>query len=209
MKKILIVAACLAIASGVYAEMKITGTVDGPLSGGLPKAIELYTDIPIADLSVYGVESANNGGGTNGPEYVLSGSATAGQFLYVASETNQFNVFFGFKPDFADSVANINGDDAIVLYKNGEIIDVFGDVNTDGTGQPWEYLDGWAYRNNGTGPDGFVWTIGNWSFSGPNALDGETSNATAATPFPIGTYVIPEPALFGLLPILVLFFRRK
>ncbi|MCP4942037.1 MAG: hypothetical protein GY924_08680, partial [Planctomycetaceae bacterium] len=28
----------------------------------------------------------------------------------------------------------------------------------------------------------------NWTFSGPNALDGESDNATAATPFPVGTY---------------------
>ena len=58
----------------------------------------------------------------------------------------------------------------------------------DGTGQPWEHVDGWAYRNIDTGPDCSTFVLGNWSFSGPNALDGETTNAGAATPFPIGTF---------------------
>ena len=39
----------------------ITGVVDGPLTGGTPKAIELYATTAVADLSIYGVGSANNG----------------------------------------------------------------------------------------------------------------------------------------------------
>jgi hypothetical protein len=50
-------------------------------------------------------------------------------------------------------------------------------------------VDGWAYRVSATGPDGTTFILGNWFFSGPDALDNETSNATAATPWPIGTYV--------------------
>lgn len=33
-----------------------------------------------------------------------------------------------------------------------------------------------------------MFELSEWDFSGPNALDGETDNATADTPFPIGTY---------------------
>ena len=68
------------------------------------------------------------------------------------------------------------------------MIDVFGDINLSGTGQPWEYLDGWAYRNNSTGPDGSTFALSSWSFSGPNALDGETLNSTAVSPIPVGTF---------------------
>ena len=44
---------------------------------------------------------------------------------------------------FVDESGSIsqNGDDAIELYYLGGVIEVFGDVNTDGTGQDWEYLD--------------------------------------------------------------------
>ena len=170
-------------------DLVITGVVDGPLSGGLPKAVELYAVNDIADLSIYGIGSANNGGGSDGEEFTFPVvAATAGDFIYVASESPSFTSFFGFAPDYTSGATNINGDDAIELFMSGGVVDVFGEINVDGTGQPWEHLDGWAYRADGTGQDGSTFTLANWSFSGPNALDGETTNGTAATPFPIGTY---------------------
>ncbi len=170
-------------------DLLITGVIDGPLTGGVPKAIELYAVNSIPDLSVYGLGSANNGGGTDGEEFTFPAvSVTAGTFIYVASEGPSFTTFFGFSPDYISSAADINGDDALELFTNGSVSDIFGDIAVDGTGQPWEYQDGWAYRVNGTGPDGSTFALGNWSFSGPNALDGETANASAATPFPTGTY---------------------
>lgn len=173
----------------VTGDLLISGVIDGPLTGGVPKAVELYVVNDIADLSIYGLGSANNGGGTDGEEFTFpSVSVTAGDYIYVASETTGFSSFFGFGPDYTSSATNINGDDAIELFQNGSVVDVFGEINVDGTGQPWEYLDGWTYRADGTGQDGSTFVLGNWSFSGPNALDNETSNSTATTPFPIGTY---------------------
>ena len=64
---------------------------------------------------------------------------------------------------------------------NGTVVDVFGEIAVDGTGQPWEHLDGWTYRVNDTGADGSTFVLANWTFSGPNALDGETTNATATS----------------------------
>ena len=174
-------------------DLVITGVVDGPLTGGLPKAVELYVANDIPDLSIYAVGSANNGGGTDGQEFTFPAvSATAGDFIYVASESIGFTAFFGFAPNFTNAAANINGDDAIELFMNGDVVDVFGDINLSGTGQPWDYTDGWAYRVDGTGQDGTAFALDNWSFSGPNALDNETSNATAAVPFPIGTFTADE-----------------
>ena len=156
----------------------------------MPKGIELYVINDINDLSEYGVGSANNGGGTDGEEFTLPfASAIAGQYIYLSSDSASFNQWFGFNADYITSTVNINGDDAIELFYVSNVIDVFGDINTDGTGQPWEYLDGWAYRNNSTGPDGSNFNLGNWRFSSPNALDGESNNATAVTPIPIGTFV--------------------
>ncbi|MDH3747487.1 MAG: lamin tail domain-containing protein [Gammaproteobacteria bacterium] len=171
------------------ADLVITGVVDGPLSGGVPKAVEFYAINNIPDLSIYGMGSANNGGGTDGEEFTFpAASVTAGSFLYVASEPTGFTSFFGFAPDFTSGAASINGDDAIELFQNGFVADVFGDINVDGSGQAWDHLDGWAYRADNTGPDCTTFLLANWSFSGINALDGETSNSTAATPFPIGSF---------------------
>ena len=168
----------------------ITGVVDGPLTGGLPKAIELYATADIADLSIYGIGSANNGGGSlDEPEFTFSGSAAAGEFLYVASQggENGMQAFFGIDADFVTSAASINGDDAIELFENGVVIDTFGQPDVDGTGQPWEYQDGWAARVPGSAPSP-VFDISQWTFSGPDALDGAASNAQADAPFPIASY---------------------
>jgi predicted extracellular nuclease len=167
----------------------ISGVIDGPLSGGLPKAVEFVVVDNISDLSTYGFGSANNGDGSDGQEFTFPAvSANAGDFLYVATEQNGFNTFFGFLPDYTSSAALINGNDAIELFENGMVVDIFGDINVNGTGQPWEYMDGWAYRINSTGPDGDSFAFANWTLSGPNALDGASTNDTAAAPFPVGTY---------------------
>ena len=168
-------------------DLIITGVVDGSLSGGLPKAVEFYVVNDICDLSAYGFGSANNGGGSDGQEYTFSGSARAGDYLYVSNESAEFTSFFGFEPTDTASAANINGDDAIELFKNGEVIDVFGDVAVDGSGEPWDYGDGWAYRVSQTAANG-SFDIDSWRFSGPDALDSELLNASAAMPFPARTY---------------------
>ena len=179
----------LGLTPAASAQLVITGVFDGPLTGGTPKAIEVYVVSDVADLSIYGVGAANNGGGTDGQEFTFpAGGATAGTYFYIASESTQFEAFFGFAPDYTSFAASINGDDAIELFENGVVVDVFGDINVDGTGTAWDYLDGWAYRVAGTGPDGSTFVIGNWTFSGTNAMDGQTTNDSSPTPFPLGTY---------------------
>ncbi|SLN12085.1 Endonuclease/Exonuclease/phosphatase family protein [Roseivivax jejudonensis] len=171
----------------------ITGIIDGPLTGGVPKAIELTALADIPDLSIYGIESANNGAPSSDPEFVLpSQPLSAGQTFYIASEVPGFTSFFGFAPDATGGAASINGDDAIVLFENGTIVDVFGELGTSGSGEPWEYTDGWAYRAPGATPTP-TFDLAEWTFSGPDALDGETSNGTADSPFPAGSFVAGEP----------------
>jgi len=82
-------------------DLLISGVVDGDLSGGLPKAVEVYVVNSVTDLSVCGLGSANNGGGSDGQEFTFPAvGATAGSYLYVASESVGFNTFFGFDPDY-------------------------------------------------------------------------------------------------------------
>lgn len=171
----------------------ISGVYDAGLTGGTPKGIELYVINDIADLSVYGIGSANNGGGTDGQEFTFPAvTVTAGTYIYVASEATQFANFFGFAPDHTSGSMGINGDDAVELFKNAAVIDVFGDINTDGNGETWEYLDGWAYRNNTTVPNNGIFNDANWTFSGINVFDGQSDNATSPTSFPNGTYSTPS-----------------
>jgi len=178
----------LSLCFAVRADLILTAVFDGPLSGGTPKGVELYVLNDIPDLSIYGLGSANNGGGSDGEEFSFPDvSKSAGDFIYVSSESDGFFNFFGFMPDYTDSAMNINGDDAIELFKDGSVIDLHGDINTDGTGESWDHLDGWAYRKSGTSANP-SFQFGDWEYSGVNALDGETTNAAATTPVPIKTY---------------------
>ncbi len=168
----------------------LTAVFDGPLPGGLPKGIEIYVAENVSDLSAFGIGVAANGNSSNGtPGFTFPADmVTAGTFLYVSLEDVNFFDFFGFNPDYTTGILNINGDDAIELYCGATVVDVFGEVGTDGSGEAWDYSDGWAYRNDATGPDGSTFVLANWSFSGVDALDGETDNASATTPVPIGDY---------------------
>jgi len=169
-------------------DLIISGVFDGSLSGGTPKGVELYVVNNIPDLSIYGVGSANNGGGSDGLEFQLpEESATAGSFIYITTESPNFSTFFGFDTTYTDGSMSINGDDAVELFMNEAVIDVFGDINVDGNGTPWEYLDGWAYRKSGrTAATTFSET--DWTYSGVNGLEGGTNNATANSPMPIGSF---------------------
>lgn len=182
-------------------DLIVTGVIDGPLAGGTPKAIEFYVVNDIPDLSIYGFGSANNGGGSDGQEYTFSGSARAGDYLYIASESDSFTSFFGFDPTDTARAANINGDDAIEVFRAGSVIDVFGVAEVDGSNQPWEYTDGWAYRQPGSMPNGGYNQV-QWTFSRPGALSEPIGNGFSAVPFPIGTFG-EAPTVVGAPPTTV------
>ena len=176
----------------------LTGVFDGPLMGGTPKGVELSATCAIPDLSRYGLGSANNGGGSTGVEFNFgAGSLSAGAFVYVSSEADKFEEFFGFAPSATSGAANVNGDDALELFLDGAVVDTFGEISADGTNSPWEYSDGWASRRSGTGPDGATFQRASWAFSGASALDSAATNAAAASPMPIGQYSLlasPSPS---------------
>ncbi len=219
MKKLLLTAAgALALASFAQAQLTITGILDGPRTGGLPKAIEIYVSEDVADLSLWSVQNYNNGDLTVTNTLALTGSATAGTFLYAASESPGFTAYFGFSPNFFGSALNVNGDDTVVLTLNTVIVDVFGVIGTDGTGQPWEYLDGFAYRTSGNLASP-TFALSDWTFSGIDALDSigttGTNPADGAARFPVGSFApVPEPhevafAVAGLLGLVIVMRRRR
>ena len=151
----------------------ITGIVEGSLTGGNPKALELYALKNISDLSSYGIGITSNGNGATGVDYTFaSDSVTSGDFIYVVYNLAYFMEFFEISNIstfpylvYSDvSQFTVNGDDTVELYYNSAVIDTYGNVNVDGTGKAWEYLDGWGYRKNNTGPDGSNFTINNWRY---------------------------------------------
>ncbi len=187
------------LATQVHAQcgnLYIGGVIDATLTGGVPKGVQICASANVADISIYGLGSANNGGGTDGEEFTFpAGSLDAGQCIWVASEATNFTTWFGFAPCFTSGAMGINGDDAIELFCNGAVTDLFGDPGTDGNGECWEYLDGWGVNNTGAA-NGGTFDCADWTFSGPNALDGQSSNAGAGVngyPSPAQTCPMPLP----------------
>lgn len=166
----------------------LSGIYDGPVSSQ-PKGYEFYVKQNIPDLSIFGVGAANNGGGTDGIEFTFPAvAATAGQFIYLSTDTAAFRAFFGFGADYENGNApNINGDDAVELFENGVVIDLYGDINQDGTGTAWDYVDTWVYRNCSKGPNP-IFNVSDWTIAAINMFDNQITNATSPTPMPVGTY---------------------
>lgn len=92
----------LLLASTSHAAFVITAVTDGDLSGGNPKSIMLQAVAPVADLTAWGVGSANNGGGSDGQEFTLpAGSAAAGDvFVIVPNAVSQDFFANNFVQDF-------------------------------------------------------------------------------------------------------------
>ncbi|MGJ8655596.1 MAG: PEP-CTERM sorting domain-containing protein [Akkermansiaceae bacterium] len=198
------------------AALSIVGVIDGDLSGGNPKAIILLAD-SVTDLSTWAVGSANNGGGTDGEEFTLSGSATAGQYIIITGNSDSTSFFsnnFGSSGfvAFENGAANINGDDAIELFSSSSVVDTYGDINADGTGETWEYQDGYAVR---TGGSAGAFVEANYAyFNGAlDTLDEAAQAAALGAAFnDFSSSTVPEPsstALLGLGGLAILLRRRK
>lgn len=170
--------------------LMISGIGDGPLFNGTPKFVELYVLEDIPDLSIYGLETIHNGSGVSGVEFTFPAlKATRGQYLYVTTDASRFRHWFHFPPDYLVFSIQVNGNDAVALYRNQSIVDVFGAVDDTEVVDSWDYTDGFAYRKKNK-PHTATFNTEDWLFSGAGAWEGESDNATAVLPFPAGTFSI-------------------
>jgi hypothetical protein len=201
-------------AASSQAALTLVGVIDGDLSGGVPKAIVLLSSTATADLSTYSVSNFNNGGLTETTSLTLSGVATAGQFIVIAQNATSAAFFTTNYPTsdfiaFTSGVSNINGDDAIRLFLSTVEEDNYGVVGTDGTGETWEYADGYSVRTGGT-PGAF--DVADWSFNN-GALDtldeGQQASALGAAFNNFDTIPEPSAALLGAIGFLALLRRRR
>ena len=56
----------------------------------------------------------------------------------------------------------------------GVAFELFGELDVDGSGQSWEYLDSWAYKADGA-----------WTYGGVNCTDGSTTTADSTCVYPV------------------------
>ncbi|MEM9446665.1 MAG: lamin tail domain-containing protein [Verrucomicrobiota bacterium] len=202
------------------AQLIISEVVDAPLPGGLPKYVEL-TNVSTSsvDLSLYSIGNYNNGGTNlnNGSSLVLSGFLSAGESYVVSYENGDspgigtFFDVYGFNPDNDDLGGFVNGNDVIALFlgpasgdgSDATLVDLYGVIGTDGTGESWEYTDSYAFRNPNVLSASGIFNPSEWTFGGINALetgdDIEELALILANTDPGIHAVIPEPSTLFLL----------
>tara|TARA_B100001287_G_scaffold123656_1_gene104184 strand:+ start:75 stop:1844 length:1770 start_codon:yes stop_codon:yes gene_type:complete len=182
--------------SQINTKLKIQGILDlygsgsSIYTGDDGKGIHLRAIEAIEDLSEYALSVANNGGGSDGPEYYLSGSVSAGDDILVykigngSNSADFFSDYFGscyglfeLKIPTGQNFPDGNGDDPVELFHNDIVIDYYGDVDGSAiSGDPYE--DGWTYRN----PDG------SWLDGGKDCdveSNEEYSVLTSGCPYPL------------------------
>jgi hypothetical protein len=142
------------------------------------KTVHVRANRDISDLSQYGLGVANNGGGTDGIEFtfpavsvsegdeILVARVPAGIASYYGNCYNNFDLVV--QGDFASQ----NGDDAIELFYQGNVIETYGDANVIGTGLSWEYTGSWAYK-----------TAGGWTNGALNCAATATDNSSSSCPY--------------------------
>jgi len=148
-------------------------------------------------LSKYGIDVNSNGSTTAStkPDYYFeSGSLTAGSFYHIGRRSGTggggFDDWFGVAADMYTNSNTFNGNDAIILSKitstDTVIIDVAGAPLVNGSGQPWEYKDGWLYRKNGKEAK-TTFAINDWTACN-GCADTYSKNSEMPNPFPYEGY---------------------
>ncbi len=128
---------------------------DFDVSGGQIRAIHLSVLQDIEDLSIYHIQIASNGAAADPADidFVFPNvSASIGDNLFVVRDADAalaatyFGGCYSSFTEFQTAGMTHNGDDAILLYKDGVAVDSYGEVGVDGTGMDWEYTNSWAYK---------------------------------------------------------------
>jgi hypothetical protein len=168
--------------SNITTNLILQGIIDFsvPDGGANGRALHFLATGEIADLSIYGFGIANGGGGSDGQEYTFEAiQVAAGDDILVLRNTTAMSNYLGdcyaaFEHIYTNSGVNGSGDDAIELFMNSSVVETFGDIQNDGTGEVWEYLDSWAYKVDD-----------DWTYGGINCTDNSTTIFNTPCLYPI------------------------
>lgn len=149
------------------------------------KALEIYNPTNAAiNLAAYSVKVYNNGLTTISNSLQLPNKTLAPYDVYVIANSQAVASILGVA-DTTSTVTFFNGDDAVVLFKNSDTLDIIGDVGVDpgtnwvvSTGATSEYT---LVRKPNVRNGQLVWTLGanEWLVSPQNTatfLNAHTSN---------------------------------
>jgi len=128
------------------------------------KALEIYNPTNAAiNLAAYSVKAYNNGGTSVSNSLQLPNKTLAPYDVYVIANPTAVAAILGVA-DTTSTVTFFNGDDAVVLFKNNDTLDIIGDVGVDpgtnwvvGTGATSEFT---LVRKPNVRNGQLVWTLG-------------------------------------------------
>jgi predicted extracellular nuclease len=120
------------LSTPVYADLFFSEYIEG---SSFNKALELYNDTgETVDLTNYQIKIYFNGNSNPGTTINLSGSINNGEVYIVADDGADADILA--VADLTSNANFFNGDDAIELVKNGDVIDAIGQVGFD-PGSQW------------------------------------------------------------------------
>jgi hypothetical protein len=127
-------------------ELFITEYIEG--TPGNRKAVEIFngTANPVVLDGVYTIAVNANANTTWGTAIPLTGTIQPGDVFVLYNDDSADNLQFGAVGDLESSSLTPNGDDAIGLFKNGTLIDIFGVFGEDPG-------SGWSLEGVGNGSD--------------------------------------------------------
>lgn len=192
MKKITLLMSFMFIAFTSMAQTPIITMIsDGDCAGGNPKVLEVYADGTV-DFSLYSLENQTNANTDWSNALNLSDLGTVtNDFVYIYADDPAFASEFPSATNLlatTSSVMSFNGDDRIriVLDANSSVIDQYGVDGLDGTGEAWEYKDGFAKRANNTSANG-TFNLADWNYSN-GGLDGQCGTTGFENIIGIGSF---------------------
>ena len=118
------------ISTLIISEVADPSTADG-------RFVEIFNagDTPV-DLSGWQLQKYTNDGDTASIIELTTGTLNPESTWVVAWKAAEFETIYGFAPGQEGSLL-INGDDPIELFDGSNVVDIYGQVGTDGTGEAW------------------------------------------------------------------------
>ena len=115
-------------------------------------------------------------GSSTGSSLALTGTVASGETYIIASTTSFDGNYSPVTADQTNSVASGNGDDVYALYfggnaASGTLIDIYGVIGTDGSGETWEYENARAVRNADITTPNATLDVSQWTISSANVAD--------------------------------------
>jgi hypothetical protein len=176
----------------------IISEVTDPADDYSGRFIELYNSgseaIDFAATTCYLSRQSN--GGTSWGDLPLTGRVDGGSTFVIGG--SGFEAIYGFAPDQVSGILTGNGNDAYFLFREGDhdtgvLLDIFGTLDTDGTGELWEYVDSRAERVEDILAPRIIWMTQEWEITPANVADCDpgTHHGSAGTDtLSVGPYTI-------------------